>query len=174
MIGRRRPAGGEPPAETTLNLPNNPALAASLEAIKAKGRADQSDVDAVKKATGKLSLEEAEAIRQTFRGLSRISHDTRNQIDDFLWNGLKARAEHIEKSKKHGDVLNAFLLGTTAVGVPLLNQMLGIANLEFGANLAANAVQVGILAGEYLGGYAAIRFIKDKVSGGEPEYGERD
>lgn len=153
-------------------LPNNPALAAHLARIAAQGRASDDEVAEIERLAGKASWAEANAIRETMRGIDTVSPEASRRIDDYLWREMELRHDHVERSKKISDAIGAATLATTVVAVPVLNHFLAIGGLDAATNAAANAVQLAILAGEYLGGFAAARAIAHRFKGSD--YGDQD
>lgn len=155
-------------------LDKNPALAAHLADLRARGAASDDEIGRIRELAGHLSAEEGHAIRESLADV-RVSPDARIQLDGYMLDEMEARVLHAERAKKVGDVVNAVALGATMVGVPVLNHFLAIGGLDTGVNMAANAVQIAIMAGEYLGGAAAARaiagFVRRHSTG---EYGEND
>ncbi|MFO0729065.1 MAG: hypothetical protein U1E65_35120 [Myxococcota bacterium] len=154
------------------SLEKNPKLDAHLHALEAKHTASDEEVAQIQTLAGNLSVEEGARIRETLKSLE-ISPTARAQIDEYMLDQLEKRLAHVARQKKVGDAVSAITLGLTAVGVPVLNHFLAIAGLDSNVNLATNAVQFALLAGEYMGGYAAIRALGAHF-GRSDDYGERD
>lgn len=155
-------------------LDKNPALAQHLESLRARGAASDADIEQVRQLAGHLSAQEGHAVREALTSVT-VSPEARRLLDSYMLDEFEARITHVERQKKVGDVVNAVALGATMVGVPVLNHFLSIGGLDTGVNMAANAAQLALMAGEYLGGAAAARAIANYVSGrGGADYGDRD
>lgn len=156
------------------SLDKNPALARHLQEVQSRGAATDEEITQIEQLAGHLSAQEGHAIREALTDV-RVSPEARIQLDSYMLDEFEARIQHAERSKKVGDVVNAVAIGATMVGVPVLNHFLAIGGLDAGVNLAANAVQVAIMAGEYLGGAAAAKAIANYVTGRSTTgYGEQD
>jgi len=160
-------------AGVTNKLAKNPALAQHLEVIKERSAATDQDLAKIPSLAGKLSADEGHAIREALEGV-QVSPDARIKLDSYMLDEFEARIHHAESAKKRGDIVNVVALGATMVGVPVLNHFLSIGGLDNGVNLAANGVQIAIMAGEYLGGMAAVRAVSKFFSKDAASYGESD
>ncbi len=158
----------------SVGLDKNPALASHLQEVRARGAATDEEVKQIQQLAGHLSAQEGHAIREALTDV-RVSPEARTLLDGYMLDEFEKRIEHVERSKKVGDVVNAVAIGATMVGVPVLNHFLSIGGLDAGVNLAANGVQLAIMAGEYLGGAAAAKAIANYVTRGNGDgYGDRD
>lgn len=163
-----------PPMSRSVGLDKNPALAAHLQTLRDRGDASEQDIKDIQGLAGHLSAQEGRAIRDALTDV-RVSPEARLHLDSYMLDEFETRIQHVERSKKVGDVVNAVALGATLVGVPVLNHFLSIGGLDAGVNLAANGVQLALMAGEYLGGAAAAKAIANYVSGhGGAGYGDHD
>jgi hypothetical protein len=173
-IGRgRRAAPGE---ATPHEVPNNPELSEHLANLREKGSASDQEIAKIRELAGNLSFTEAKAIRETLKELVGVSEPARASLDQYMWDEVEKRAEHVEQSKKRSDIIGVTTLASTVVGVPVLNFMLATTGVDVssGINAAANGVQIALLAGEYLGGFALARFVASRLQRREEEYGESD
>ncbi len=152
-------------------LSQNLALAEHLQSLAKQGTATDAQVDQIRVLAGKLSADEGTEIRQVLKSL-QISDTARAHIDEYMLDQLEKRLESVAHSKSVGDVVSAVTLGLTVVGVPVLNHFLAISGLDSDVSLATNAVQFALLAGEYLGGYAAVRAVGAHFK--KSDYGEQD
>jgi hypothetical protein len=146
----------------------NPALSRHLALLRDRGRAGPEDLAAIKAIAGRPSLADVREIRSALDKV-RIAPSDKAELDDYLWREYGARAEEIRRMKIRGDVLQIGTLCATAVGVPLLHHLLPGADADGAANFASNAVQLGIIAGEYLSGWAAARAIKRRYEAARAE-----
>lgn len=152
-------------------LQKNQALANHLQTLAKQGSATDEEVEQIRVLAGKLSADEGTEIRQVLKSL-QISDTARAHIDEYMLDQLEKRLESVEHSKSVGDLFSAVTLGITVVGVPVLNHFLAIKGLDTDVGLATNAVQFALLAGEYLGGYAAVRAVGAHFK--KSDYGEQD
>src|SRR5687767_13653884 len=102
MLGIKRK---RPPDASPTEVPNNPELSAHLEALRAKGSASSEELERIRELAGNLSFTEANAIRATLKELERVPEKARADLDQYMWDQVEKRSEHVEHAKRRNDLV---------------------------------------------------------------------
>lgn len=160
------------------HLPKNPELEGHLRSLRAKGFATEDDIERIPQLTGKMSVQEDEAIFAALMSLAvakGISPEGAEKIQVWMERQRVDASKFSNKQSFWGQAKRLGLVALTAVGLgaaftfaaPVAIPVLG----AIGAQLAGAGVGIGtILAVSHFGGPVASRSNERRVQ----EYGVND